>query len=110
MVIEPIGLQQGNYGVEILAQTSKNSLVQAQQTAQMNEILKDNYRKTQEVQPSDEVTYSEKVHRKTDEEHSEGRKQEQEEQKKKSAQKDAEEQKTTLGVPIQKNGRYDFYV
>jgi len=111
MVIEPIGLQQGNYGIELLAQTSKSSLAQAQQTAQMSDILKDNEKKAQEVQPSDEVASAEKVHRKTEEEHREGRKREQEEQKQKGAQKDEEEQqKTTLGVPIQKNGRYDFYV
>ena len=109
MVIEPIGLQQGNYGVEILAQTLKSSLAQAQQTSQMNEILKDNYKKTQEVQPSDEVLMSEKVHRRTDDEHREEKKQEQEEQKQKAAQKDEEEQKPTF-VPIQKNGRCDFYV
>ena len=107
MVIEPIGLQQGNYGVEILAQTSKSSLAQAQQTSQMNEILKDNYKKTQEVQQSDEVVMSERVHRKTDDEHSEEKKHEQEEHK--AAHKD-EETTTTTTVPIQKNGRYDFYV
>ena len=107
MVIEPIGLQQGNYGVEILAQTLKSSLAQAQQTSQMNEILKDSYKKTQEVQPSDEVLMSEKVHSKSDDEHREDRKNGEEEQK--AAQKDEEEQKIT-SVPIQKNGRYDFYV
>ena len=105
MVIEPIGLQQGNYGGEILAQTSKSSLAQAQQTSQMNEILKDSYKKTQEVQQSDEVLMSERVHRKTEDEHSEDRKHEQDEQK--EAQKDEE---ATTSAPIQKNGRCDFYV
>jgi len=110
MPIEALGLQQGNYSVGILAQTSKGALAQAQQTFQMNEILKDNYRKTQEVQPSEEVVKSEQIHRKTEDENNEGRKQEKEESKQKAEQKDGEEQKTTLGVVIQKNGRYDFYV
>jgi len=105
MPITPISLQIGNYGVEILAQTLKSSLAQAQQTAQMNEILKDNYRKSQEVQPGKEVLSSEKVHRKTEDEHQEGRKQEQEEQKQKMMSKDEEER-----ITIQKNGRCDFYV
>ena len=110
MVIEPIGLQQGNLGLEFLAQTSKSSLAQAQQTSQMNEILKESIKKEQEVQRSDEVLMSERVHRKTDDEHREGRQQEQEEQNRKMTQKDEEEQKPVLGVPIQVNGRYDFYV
>jgi predicted nucleic acid-binding Zn-ribbon protein len=109
MVIGPLGIQQGNLGVEILAQTSRSSLAQAQQTAQMHEILRDNIRKAQEIQPSDEVLSAEKVHRKTDEEYREGR-EEQEEKKQKTAQEEEEEQKTALGVAIQKNGRYDFYV
>ncbi|MCL1941063.1 MAG: hypothetical protein FWG09_03900, partial [Synergistaceae bacterium] len=61
MVIEPIGLQQGNLGLEFLAQTSKSSLAQAQQTSQMNEILKESIKKEQEVQRSDEVLMSERV-------------------------------------------------
>ena len=109
MVIEPLGLQQGNLGLEFLAQTSKSSLAQAQQTSQMNEILKDSIKKEQEIQRSDEVLMSERVHRKTEDEHREGREQEQEEQKQKMP-KDEEEQKPALGVPIQVNGRYDFYV
>ncbi|MCL2767152.1 MAG: hypothetical protein FWE49_00250 [Synergistaceae bacterium] len=109
MVIEPIGLQQGTLGVEFLAQTSKGSLAQAQQTSQMNEILKDSYKKTQEVQPSDEVLMTEKVHRKTDDEQREERKQKHEEQNKKLMQTDEEEQNAAQ-IPIQKNGRYDFYV
>jgi len=108
MPITPISLQIGNYGVEILAQTSKSSLAQAQQTAQMNEILKDNIRKAQEVQPSNEVLPSEKVHRKTEEEHQEESKQEQREQQQKKEKKEDKEQKATL--LIQKNGRCDFYV
>ena len=107
MVIEPIGLQQGNYGVEILAQTLKSSLAQAQQTSQMNEILKDNYKKTQAVQRSDEVLKGEKVHRRTEDEHREERKHEQEEQKEK--QEEEEGQKTAF-VTVQKNGRCDFYI
>ena len=115
MVIEPISLQLGNYGVGILAQSSKGALIQAQQTAQMNEILKDNEKKAQEIQPNEEILATEKVHRKTDEENREERKQGQEgqeEQKEKQelSQKDEKEQRTTLGVAIQKNGRYDFYV
>jgi hypothetical protein len=112
MVIEPISLNLGNYGVGILAQSSKGALIQSQQTAQMNEILKDNEKKAQEIQPSEEVWTAEKVHRKTDDEHREDRKQEQEEQeeKQKLSQIDEKEQRTTLGVAIQRNGRYDFYV
>jgi len=110
MVIEPLGLQSGNYGVEILAQTSKSSLAQAQQTAQMNEILKDNYKKSQEIQPSEEILSAEKIHRKNDDERREDREHEQEEKKQKLMQLDDEESKTILNTPIQKNGRYDFYV
>jgi len=108
MVIEPISLQLGNYGVGILAQSSKGALTQSQQTAQMNEILRDNEKKAQEIQPSNEILSTEKVHRKTDEEQREDRKQGQEEQEEKQI--DEKEQITTLGVAIQKNGRYDFYV
>ena len=110
MVIEPLGIQLGNYGVQILAETSKSSLAQAQQTAQMHEILKDNYRKAIEINPSDEILSSEKVHRKTEDEHKEGRENEQEENKHKLIHKDEEEPKIILSAPIQKNGRYDFYI
>ena len=108
MVITPIGIQQGNYGVEILAQTSKSSLAQAQQTAQMQEILRENMKKAQEIQPGNEILSAEKVHRRTDEENKEGRKEQ--EQKQNLASDDEEEEKVKLGVVVQKNGRYDFYV
>jgi hypothetical protein len=112
MAIEPISLQLGNYGVEILAQSSKSSLAQAQQTAQMNEILMDNYRKAKEIQPSDEILSAEKIHRKTDEEDREDKKHEKEEKEEKQevTQTDEKEQSKAWGFPIQKNGRYDFYV
>ena len=110
MVIVPLGLQSSNYGVEILAQTSKSSLIQSQQTAHMSEILKDNQRKAQEIQASDEILSPEKVHRKNDDEQQENRGQEQEENKRNMAQQDEEELKTKLSVPIQINGRYDFYI
>ncbi|MCL2146245.1 MAG: hypothetical protein FWH52_00435 [Synergistaceae bacterium] len=112
MVIEPLSLQLGNYGVGILAQSSKGALTQSQQTAQMNEIIKENEKKAQEIQPSDEIWAAEKIHRKSDEEHREDRKQGQEEKEEKQelSQTDEKEQGTTLGVAIQKNGRYDFYV
>lgn len=109
MVIVPLGLQSGNYGVELLAQTSRSSLIQSQQTAQMSEILKDNQRKAQEIQPGEEILSTERIHRKTDDEQQEHRGRDQEENKRKTAQQDEEVQKTTLSA-IQKNGRYDFYI
>jgi Rieske Fe-S protein len=110
MVIEPLGIQHGNYGVEILAQTSKSSLAQAQQTAQMSEIVQDNQKKAKEIQPSDEVISSEKIHRKNDDEHQDNREREQEEGKQELQQQEKEDQRVIFSVPIQKNGRYDFYI
>lgn len=110
MVIVPLGLQSSNYGVEILAQTSKSSLIQSQQTAQMSEIQKDNQRKAQEVNPSDEILSPEKIHRKNDDEQQENKEKEQQENKRHMAKQDENEPKTKLNVPIQVNGRYDFYI
>lgn len=106
--VQPISVQLGNYGVEQLAQTSKESVAPAQQTGQFMEMVKKNEKRLQEVQPSDQVEIAHKVHRKTDEEHNEEKRKQQEEGMK-NKKEHAEEEPTMRVVSVKKNGGYDFY-